>query len=81
MHDAPRAKLSDEEREQGAEQGIMELEEIAGPDLPSVILKECCPGLTMRTWWPSLLYVPLNCSLRDLDVDFEQLAADSLGTP
>src|SRR5687767_11566722 len=81
MHDAARAKVGDEECEQRAEQGIMELQKIAGPDLPGVVPEEGSPALSTRSLWANLTDVAPNRPLGHLDVEFQQLALDALDAP
>ena len=73
--------LGHEEREERPEEHVVDLEEIARPDVGGVVAEEGGPGLTMRSWRPRLPHVPLHGPFGDLDADFEQFAADALGAP
>jgi hypothetical protein len=81
MHNAPRAKRGDDEREQRAEQSIVELEEIAGLDLAGVVLEKRGPVLAMRSQRPHLTNVARNRPLGHREVQFQQLTLDPLDAP
>ncbi len=81
MHDAPRAKLRDEEGEERAEEDIMELQEVTGPDVLIMVPDEGCPGLTTGSWRTCQSYVPLHGPFRDLDTDFQEFTLNAFGTP
>ncbi len=81
MHNAPRAELRDEEREERSEEDIADLEEVAGPDILGVVPEERGPGPTTWAPWPRLAHIPLNCPLRNLDIEFQQFALHALDTP
>jgi hypothetical protein len=72
--------VDDEEEEDRAEEEVVALDEIAGPDVLGVILDERGPCLAARlaSAGPHVL---LNRSLAHADADLEQLAADALGSP
>ena len=49
MDDAPRAQVSDDIGEQRSEEQIMELEEVARPNVLGVVPEEGRPGLAARS--------------------------------
>jgi hypothetical protein len=78
---APGAQLDDEEREQGSEEQVGELQEVARPDLAAVRAQEARPRLAGRARRPDAAEVALDGALADRDAEFEQFASDALGAP
>jgi hypothetical protein len=79
LDDAPRAEVEKEEQEDGTEEKIVALDEIARPDDIAVILEEGRPRLARR---PVLSYLPnvlLDRSLGQGNPELEQLATNALG--
>jgi len=71
----------DEEGKDGAEEDIVSLQEIARPDLLTVIVQERRPPLAGRSWATCTAHIILHRALADMDREFEQLAPDALGSP
>jgi hypothetical protein len=72
--------VDDEEREQGTEPDVVDLEEVASPD--GVVSKERQPPLTaMRPRRTRRAHVLLDRALRDADIEFQKLATDSFRSP
>ena len=80
MDDAAGDQVNDEKKEDRAEEEVVALDEITGPDVVGVILDERGPCLAARlaSAGPHVL---LDRSLAHADADLEQLAADALGSP
>ena len=55
MDDPARAQLDDHKREQPANPHVGDLNEVARPDILSVIVQERLPGLARRAWWSDLI--------------------------
>ena len=53
VDDAAGLEFDDDEDEDGAEQGIVSLEEVTGPDLVGVVSEECGPRLSGCPWTAS----------------------------
>ena len=81
MHDFATGVRDDDEREDGAEPGIVQLQEVTGPDLRRMVSEEGGPRLPGRLAGRDGLHVLLNRSLADADAELEQLAADTFGAP
>jgi hypothetical protein len=74
--------FDEEQRENGAEQNVVELQEVAGPDLFRVVLEERRPGLVRRSGgFSDRAHVLLDRALAHRDAKLEQLAPDALGSP
>ena len=70
-----------EEGEEGTEEEVATLQEVAGPDLVAVVANEGRPGLPRRSGLPDPPQVLLDRALGDADAELEQLTADPLGSP
>ena len=72
--------MDDEKEEDRAEEEVVALDEITGPDVLGVILDERGPCVAARlaSAGPHVL---LDRSLAHADTELEQLAADALGSP
>jgi hypothetical protein len=81
VHDLPGPVLHDEEREDGLEQHVVQLEEVAGPDIVRMVLKERLLGLSALFGRQRPLHVLLDRALADPDSQLEQLAADAFSAP
>ncbi len=86
MHHASGAALNDEEDEQRTEEQVINLEEVTGPNLSSMVVQECAPGLSgwfgcCWRWRTSLAHVLLNGALGYADRQLEELTANALGSP
>ncbi len=81
MDDAARAEFGDDERKERPEEQVMDLEEVAGPDVAGMVAQEGSPRLPTRPGWTCLAHVALNGPLRDLDPNLQQLTTDAFGTP
>src|SRR5947207_1237391 len=73
MHHPTRAELDNEEGIQLAKEQIGHGQEVAGPDIGSVVVQKRAPGLTRRTWQPGLTHVLLNGAFGHPNPDFQQL--------
>jgi hypothetical protein len=81
VHDATGAQLEDEEGEDGAQEQVGELQEVARPDVRGVVAQERRPRLPGPTRRPGSVHVLLDGALADPDAELQQLALDALGTP
>ena len=63
MHDFTTAMPDDDEGEERAEPGVVELEEVAGPGLVGVVVQEGRPGLAGRSRRARSTEVRLDCAL------------------
>jgi hypothetical protein len=77
MHDALRAQLDDEEREERLEEQVMDLEEVAGPDLLGMVPEEGGSGLAARTVRMRLTHISFDGPLRDLDIELRPVTFDA----
>jgi hypothetical protein len=78
MHDRAATQVEEEEHEDLTKPNVERLHEIAGPS--HVIPQKRGPVLSVASR-PSTAHVPLNRPLTHPDAQFEQLAANPLGTP
>jgi len=81
VDDAPRAQFGDKKGEQRPEEQVMDLEEVAGPNIFGVIPDEGSPRWAGQTGRTRLTDVALDGSLGDLDVQLEQLASNAIRAP
>ena len=81
VHDFTRAVVHDKEREDGAKERVVELKEVACPNLAGMVFEEGAPGLPSFARWPCAPDVLLNGSLADANAQLQQLAADPLRAP
>jgi len=81
VHDLAVPVGDDEERVDRAEPGVVELQEIAGPDLVRVVPEEGPPGLALLPARAHGPHVPLDRPLAYADAELEQFAADPFGAP
>jgi hypothetical protein len=73
--------LDDEEREDGPEEGVEGLDEVAGSDVLGVVGEERLPVLRRLLRLPDSAHVALDRALADLDAELEEPASDALRTP
>src|SRR5438309_2382888 len=78
MHDFTTAMPDDEEGEERAEPGVVELEEVAGPDVGGVVPEKCPPGLAPPGAGATGPQVLLDRPLADPEAELQELAADPL---
>ena len=78
MHDFTTAMPDDDEGEERAEPGVIELEEVAGPDVGGVVPEKCPPGLAPPGAGATGPQVLLDRPLADPDAELQELAADPL---
>src|SRR5262249_12296425 len=81
VHHPPRTELDDEEGEDGSEERVGELEEVARPGLAAVDAQEGGPGLAGRAPWTRRSDVLLDGALADANPQLQQLSLDALGAP
>src|ERR1700681_2350551 len=81
MHDFTTGLPDDEEGEERAEPGVVELEEVAGPDAGGVVSEKCPPGLAPPGAEATGPQVLLDRPLADPEVELQELAADPLSPP
>src|SRR5258708_26468387 len=80
MHDALRVHVDDEEREDGTEPDVVDLQVIAGRD--RVISQECAPALSgAPTGGPRASHASLDRALRDADAELQELASNPFRSP
>ena len=80
MHNAVGAEFNDEEDKERAKPEIVGLEEIACPDVSSVILQKTAPCLTgLSRWWrrTNLTHVFGDGASRETITQFPQFVADA----
>src|ERR1700680_1354367 len=78
MHDFTTAMPDDDEGEQRAEPGVLELEEVASPDVGGVVPEKCPPGLAPPGAGATGPPVLLDRPLADPEAELPELAADPL---
>ena len=71
----------DKERVDRAEPGVVELQDIAGPDVVRVVPEEGPPGLAVLPARTDGSHVLLDRPLAHADAELEQFAADPFGAP
>jgi len=71
MDHLPRLQFDDEEGEERTEKQVGDLQEIAGPDLPGMIVKESRPLLPMWSSHVYLSHVFLNGAFADSNIQLE----------
>jgi hypothetical protein len=80
VHDTLGVHVDDEERKDGPEPHVVDLQEIAGPD--RVVTQERVPRLTeVRLRRPGSAHVLLGRALGDADAELEKLTAHPFGSP
>ena len=80
MNQPSPAMLDEEEDVERLEEESVHREEVAGPDLGSVILQKGAPGLG-RWRPPCLVQVAAHGLAANLEAESEQFTADALGAP
>ena len=81
MHDLATAVPNDDEGEDGTEPGVIELQEVAGPDIRRVVTEEGVPRLSRRLARAEGPHVLLDRPLAHAEAELEQFAADPFGSP
>ncbi len=81
MHDLAAAVRKDDEGEDGTEPGVLELKEVAGPDIRRVVAEEGVPRLSKRLARAEGPHVLLDRPLAHAEAELEQFAADPFGSP
>jgi hypothetical protein len=81
VHDFTTAMPDDDEGEERAEPGVVELEEVAGPDVGGVIPEKCPPGLAPPGAGATGPQVLLDRPLAYPDAELQELATDPLSAP
>lgn len=81
MHDRAVLETNDKEGEDRPEGEVVELEEIAGPDVLTMILDEAAPRLAATTAGPEGPYVFLDGSFADAKPKLEELSPDPFAAP
>ncbi len=81
VDDAPRAEFRDEERKQRLEEQIMDLEEVASPNILGMVPKEGWPALTVGSWRPCLAPGALHGPRGDRDANLQQFAPNPFHAP
>jgi hypothetical protein len=81
VHHAARPERDHDEDTQGPEEGVGDLEEVAGPDVGGVVAQERGPRLARLPGWAGSAHVLLHRPLGHTDVQLQAFAADALGTP
>lgn len=76
-----RLQFDDEKGEERAEEEVSDLQEIAGPNLSSMIVQECRPILSSRSRDAHLPHIFLDRSLTYANIQLEQLTTNALGSP
>jgi hypothetical protein len=79
VHHSARRQFDDHEREERAEQGIVGLDEVARPDLPSVLAEERAPRWSRPGSRSPAPHVLLDLSLAAVGAELEEFASDPLG--
>ena len=73
--------LNDNEYKERSEEKVVDLDEVAGPDMWSMVLQECRPGLTGWRRIVTPVHILLNGSFADADAQLEQFAANPFCAP
>ena len=81
VNDLAAVETYDEEREDRSENEVIQLQEVASPDLILMILKEGLPCLSATTIWPDAPNVPLDRSFADSEPEREKFPSNSLAAP
>jgi len=81
MDDFTRSVLHDEEREDRPKEHVVELKEVARPDLVAVVPDEHSPGLTSCARRPDASHVLLNRAFAHAEPELQELATNPFGTP
>ncbi len=81
VDDASGLEFDDDEDEDGAEQGIVGLEEVAGPDVVGVVTEECGPGLGGCPWTASQTDVLEDGGRANRNTELEKFAGDTFSAP
>ncbi len=81
VNDLTAVETYDEEREDRCESEFIPLQEVAGPDLILMILREGPPCLAATTIWPDAPNVSLDHSFADSEPKLEELPSNSLAAP
>ena len=72
----------EEEREdRNGTEHVVELQEVARPNVAAVVSDEGVPALAPFTGWPYMPHVLLNGSFTDANAQLQQLASDALRAP
>ena len=79
VHDAAVLQFNDDENEDGAEEQVVGLEDITGPDLAGVVVDEGSPALLRRARVTDVLNVALDRALRGAQPQLQQLAMNAVG--
>jgi hypothetical protein len=81
MGDAARAQFDDDEGEQRAEEEVGDREEVAGPDVGSVVAQGRRPGLPAATCRMGSAHVLLHRPRGHADGQLQEFAPDALRAP
>src|SRR3954469_16172689 len=84
MHNTTRTQLNDEEDRDRAKQPVVSLEEIARPDVASVILQKGCPRLAIRLRWTrstGLAHVFGDGAITEQRAQLTKFILNPFGTP
>ena len=83
MHNAPGGQLDDDEDEDGSEEEVVHLCEVAGPDLIGMVPQKGSPVLVGGRGCGCGVQrqIALDGALTDLDTQLEEFAADAFGAP
>src|SRR4051812_15387118 len=84
MHNTTSIQLNDEEDKEGTKQPVVSLEEIARPEVASVILQKGCPGLSIRLRWTrstGLAHVFGDGALTEQRAQLAKFILNPFGTP
>ena len=73
--------LNDNEYKERPEEEVVDLDKVARPDMWSMVLQECRPGLTGWRRNVTPVHILLNGSFADADAQLEQFATNALSTP
>jgi len=81
VHDAAVLQFNDDENEDGAEEQVVGLEDITGPDLAGVVVDEGSPALLRRARVTDVFNVVLDRAFRSAQPQLQQLAMNAVGAP
>ena len=81
VNDLAAIETYDEEREDRSESEVIQLQEVASPDLILMILKKGLPCLPATTIWPDAPNVLLDRSFADSEPELEEFPSNSLAAP
>ncbi len=81
VDDLPLLQLNDKKCKERPEAQVSDMQEIAGPDLPSMIAQEGCPTLPSGARRERMPHVLLNRSFADVNPQLQQLATNPFRSP